>query len=160
MQVAQASLALTLTPSSLPSVFRPIKPPWSALALLPQFESGVLPDVFGCVECRFSAYKGTREAELRNSFIFTFPPNLPLAKGGLWQVSTCSPSVNTYYQHSALALRNAVRVRLSAHGLRRATAKVVVRLFCIGKSVKMTRNAGGAAVFFGGEVSSRSLVVL
>ena len=32
--VAQASLALTLTPYSIPMVFRPIKTPWSALALL------------------------------------------------------------------------------------------------------------------------------
>ena len=32
--VAQASLALTLTPYSIPTVFRPIITPWSALALL------------------------------------------------------------------------------------------------------------------------------
>ena len=42
VSVAQASLPLTLTPYSIPAVFRPIKPPWSALALLMQFESGVL----------------------------------------------------------------------------------------------------------------------
>ena len=32
--VAQASLALTLTPYSIPTVFRPINSPWSAHALL------------------------------------------------------------------------------------------------------------------------------
>ena len=34
VSVAQASLALTLTPYSIPTVFRPINSPWSALALL------------------------------------------------------------------------------------------------------------------------------
>ena len=33
VSVAQASLALSLTPSSIPTVFRPINSSWSALAL-------------------------------------------------------------------------------------------------------------------------------
>jgi hypothetical protein len=67
VSVAQASLALTLTPSSIPTVFRPIKPPWSALALL-------------------NAVRVPRSATLIVAIIFTFPLNPPLTKGNLWQV--------------------------------------------------------------------------
>ena len=63
------------------------------------------------VEGRFFAYKGTREAELRNSVIFTIPPNLPLRREAYGKCSTCSITASILYQWSALALLNAVRVR-------------------------------------------------
>ena len=40
------------------------------------------------IKGRFFASKGTREAELRNSFIFTFPPNLPLKREACGKCST------------------------------------------------------------------------
>ena len=36
-------------------------------------------------ECRVFAYKGTREAKLRNSY-HIYNPSKPPLKGGLWQV--------------------------------------------------------------------------
>ena len=90
-------------------------------------------------ECRVFAYKGTREALLRNSCHIYNPSKPPfkytsfLFVAAAWQnkqvcsaltliatlrreacgkCPTCSPTVNTYYQHSALALLTAVRVRL------------------------------------------------
>ena len=60
--------------------------------------------------------KGLAKQSFATPFIFTIPPNLPLRREAYGKCPTCSPSVNTYYQHSALALLNAVRVPGSAPG--------------------------------------------
>ena len=56
--------------------------------------------------------KGLAKQSFATPFIFTIPPNLPLRREAYGKCPTCSPSVNTYYQHSALALLTAVRVNL------------------------------------------------
>ena len=65
---------------------------------------------------RFLRPKGLAKQSFATPFIFTIPPNLPFRREAYGKCSTCSPSVNTYYQHSALALLTTVRVPGSAPG--------------------------------------------
>ena len=67
-------------------------------------------DTFSSVA--FLRIKGLAKLCFATPVIFTIPPNLPLRREACGKCPTCSPTVNTYYQHSALALRNAVRVWL------------------------------------------------
>ena len=60
------------------------------------------PDVFGCVEGRFSAYKGTREAELRNSCHIYIPSKPPFGKGRL-----VASVPLAYGEHIAMQLQKA-----------------------------------------------------
>ena len=84
----QASLELTLTPYSIPSVSPPNQ---TTLVCSRSSERSSSPVVLIgkwliYFEGRFSAYKGTREALLRNSCHIYTPSKPPFEKGGLWQV--------------------------------------------------------------------------